>query len=133
MLGNEIVSLILNDLGIKAPTFANRIGVKYQRILDIQNGKTKKISSALTDKIIERYPQYNRVWLLTGEGEMLRQGAGGHDTQAEDNVNGANAEYLEVIAEYRKLVAQSQAQVSKAQEQIDRLLKIVEQLSGIKQ
>lgn len=71
MTGSEIISLILNDLSIKAPTFAKNIGVKYQRILDIQNGKTKRISPTVSDLIIETYPQYNRNWLLTGEGEML--------------------------------------------------------------
>ncbi len=71
MTGSEIISLILSDLSIKAPTFAKNIGVKYQRILDIQNGKTKRISPTVSDLIIETYPQYNRNWLLTGEGEML--------------------------------------------------------------
>lgn len=72
MTGSEIISLILSDLSIKAPTFAKNIGVKYQRILDIQNGKTKRISPAVADLIIETYPQYNRNWLLTGEGEMQK-------------------------------------------------------------
>lgn len=35
MDGSFIINLILNDLGIKAPTFAKNIGVNYQRILDI--------------------------------------------------------------------------------------------------
>ena len=70
--GKEVISLILKELGIKAPTFANSIGVKYQRILDIQNGKTKKVSPIVADAIIEKYPQFNRIWLLTGEGEMLK-------------------------------------------------------------
>lgn len=72
--GKEVISLILNELGIKAPTFANSIGVKYQRILDIQNGKTKKVSFPVADAIIEKYPQFNRTWILTGEGEMLKNG-----------------------------------------------------------
>ena len=72
MEGREIITLILNDLKIKAPTFAKSVGLKYQRILDIQSGKTQKISTAVADAIIEKYPQYNRSWLLTGEGEMLK-------------------------------------------------------------
>ncbi len=71
MTGCEIIDLILKDLGIKAPTFAKEIGVKYQRILDIQTGKTKKISPAVAGFIIDKYPQYNRGFLLSGEGEML--------------------------------------------------------------
>lgn len=70
--GKEIIALILKELGVKAPTFANSIGVKYQRILDIQNRKTKKVSSAVADAIIEKYPQFNKVWILTGEGDMLK-------------------------------------------------------------
>lgn len=72
MTGSEIISLILSDLGIKAPTFAKTIGVQYQRILDIQSGKTKRISPKLVDNIVEAYPKYNKVWLLTGEGEMIK-------------------------------------------------------------
>ena len=68
MKGNEIIELILNDLGVKAPTFAKSIGVLYQRVLDIQNGRVKKISYDLAKKIIEKYPQYNESWLLSGEG-----------------------------------------------------------------
>ena len=73
MQGKDIIELILNDLGIKAPTFANSIGLKYQRILDIQSGKTKKISSTVADAIIEKYPQYSKVWLLTGEGSRTHE------------------------------------------------------------
>lgn len=72
MEGKEIIALILSDLGIKAPTFAKSIGLKYQRILDIQTGKTQKVSAAVADAIIETYPQYNRSWLITGDGERLK-------------------------------------------------------------
>lgn len=75
MEGKEIISLVLNDLGIKAPTFAKSIGLKYQRILDIQTGKTQKVSTAVADAIIEKYPQYNRSWLVSGQGEMLKSSA----------------------------------------------------------
>lgn len=74
MQGSDIIKLILNDLGVKAPTFAKSIGLQYQRILDIQNNKTKKISTTVADCIVEKYPQYSRTWLLTGEGEMYVKG-----------------------------------------------------------
>ena len=68
MQGSEKINEILLNLGIKAPTFAKRIGVKYQRILDIQSGKVKKISGELANYIINTYPQFDINWLLTGEG-----------------------------------------------------------------
>lgn len=71
MTGGEIINKVLDELDIKAPTFAEQIGVLYQRIFDLQKGKTKKISSQLANSIIKTYPQFKLSWLLTGEGEML--------------------------------------------------------------
>ena len=68
MNGEEIIALILKDLGIKAPTFAKEIGDLYSRVQDVQSGKVKKISSDLADKIIHRYPKFDLSWLLSGEG-----------------------------------------------------------------
>lgn len=70
MSGEEIINQILEELNMKAPTFAEQIGVLYQRIFDVQRGKTKKISSQLANAIIKAYPQFNITWLLTGEGQM---------------------------------------------------------------
>lgn len=71
MTGQEIINKVLEELNLKAPTFAKSIGVKYQRIFDLQKGKVKKISSSLANDIISKYGQFNLTWLLTGEGEML--------------------------------------------------------------
>lgn len=71
MTGQEIISKVLEVLDLKAPTFAESIGVKYQRIFDLQKGKVKKVSSSLANDIISKYSQFNLTWLLTGEGEML--------------------------------------------------------------
>lgn len=71
MTGKEIINNVLDELDIKAPTLAEQIGVLYQRIFDLQKGKTKKISSQLANAIIKVYPQFQLSWLLTGEGDML--------------------------------------------------------------
>ena len=84
MQGSEKINEILLNLGIKAPTFAKRIGVKYQRILDIQNGKVKKISGELANHITNTYPQFDINWLLTGEGSMLKDNNNGA-TQTDNN------------------------------------------------
>lgn len=72
MTAVEQIDKILYELDVKAPTFAKNIGVIYQRIRDIQDGKTKKISGDVADKIVKKYPQFSISWLLTGQGEMLR-------------------------------------------------------------
>lgn len=42
-----------------------------QAFYDIQKGKTRNISATMCEKIISIFPRVNRVWLLTGEGEMM--------------------------------------------------------------
>lgn len=68
---SEIISSILDREGLKAATFAKSVGVVPTQIYDLQKGKIKKISEEIADKIISVYPHYNKVWLLTGEGDML--------------------------------------------------------------
>lgn len=104
------------NLGIKAPTFAKRIGVKYQRILDIQSGKVKKISGELANYIINTYPQFDINWLLTGEGSMLKNtdqpvSQGGEDaTLSEADLNNSNTmkKYLDqVLRQNEELIRQN--------------------------
>lgn len=72
MNGNEIINKLLEHTGLTPSTFAKKLGEKRpQRIYDIQNGKTKKLSREIADKISSAFPEINRTWLLTGEGDML--------------------------------------------------------------
>ncbi len=116
MQGSEQINEILLNLGIKAPTFAKRIGVKYQRILDIQSGKVKKISGELANYIINTYPQFDINWLLTGEGSMLKNtdqpvSQGGEDaTLSEADLNNSNTmkKYLDqVLRQNEELIRQN--------------------------
>lgn len=118
MQGSEKINEILLNLGIKAPTFAKRIGVKYQRILDIQSGKVKKISGELANYIINTYPQFDINWLLTGEGSMLKNtdqpvSQGGEDaTLSEADLNNSNTmkKYLDqVLRQNEELIRQNGA------------------------
>lgn len=116
MQGSEKINEILLNLGIKAPTFAKRIGVKYQRILDIQSGKVKKISGELANYIINTYPQFDINWLLTGEGSMLKNtdqpvSQGGEDaTLSEADLNNSNTmkKYLDqILRQNEELIRQN--------------------------
>ncbi len=64
---------ILNYLNINAKVFSEKLGYERPQIMyDIQKGKTKRLSTDLVNKISSVFPELSRVWLLTGEGEMLR-------------------------------------------------------------
>lgn len=68
----EIIKKLLIYSGLNASQFAKMVGAKTnQAIYDMQKGRTKTISPAMADKITSCFPNVNRMWLLTGEGEML--------------------------------------------------------------
>lgn len=121
LTGQNKINLILNHVGIKAPTFAKHIGVKYQRILDIQNGKVKNISAEVASRIIDAYPQSNIEWLLTGEGEML------NSETKEPNSNEEDMQMKELIAAFRE----NREMLAEALDQNSRLIGVIERMQGI--
>ena len=121
LTGQNQLPLILDHVGIKAPTFAKHIGVKYQRILDIQNGKVKNISAEVASRIIDAYPQFNIEWLLTGEGEML------NSETKEPNSNEEDMQMKELIAAFRE----NREMLAEALDQNSRLIGVIERMQGI--
>ncbi|MFR1988151.1 MAG: hypothetical protein ACLS29_08860 [Prevotellamassilia sp.] len=85
-------------------------------------GKSRKEGRDLSDKVIEKilnfYIDLNKVWLLTGEGEMLRspitqESNGDHNTQVAGNHNHVEPPHgiekaLDEIAAQRKLVSKQE-------------------------
>lgn len=67
----KIIATVLETLGMNAPKFAEAIGVNYQRVFDLQRGRTKKFSPNMVGLICERFPQINKSYLFTGEGPVL--------------------------------------------------------------
>jgi len=63
---------IMEYYGLNPNAFANKIGLKRtQNLYDIRDGKIKKITFDLANKINTVFTAINKDWLLTGEGEML--------------------------------------------------------------
>lgn len=90
LTGKEIIEMILEYIGMKASSFAKKLGYERpQRIYDIQKGKTRSISTDVADDIIKVFPLFNKVWLLTGVGEMLNSAQQFPNTY----VNGMSANY----------------------------------------
>lgn len=89
-MSTSIINAILSELDMKPGSFAKAIGAHPTQIYDLQSGKTKNISLAMADKIIDAFPRFNKSYLLAGEGEMLKDG-------------GQNEERFEMpIGEYRE-------------------------------
>lgn len=72
MTPKEILEYILSKEKITYSQLSKEMNLpRAQSLYDIRDGKVKRISENYASKIIAAYPKYNRVWLLTGEGEML--------------------------------------------------------------
>ncbi len=102
----------------------------------ISNGAVAKMGDntrrSTLDKISNKFPDLNKAWLLTGEGEML------NDTSSISNVansdrhgtsvagNGNNVNATSALEKALESLMEQQRITVKAQEQIDRLLALLE-------
>lgn len=109
---------------------------KFEEAVGLSNGYINNLKSQPREeniqKIIQSFPNLNRIWLLTGEGDMLLPQNGNattvndNHTSVAGNSNQVNAtstldKALDEIAAQRRLT-------EKAQEQIDRLISLLEKL-----
>ena len=70
MNATEVLKTILEENGLSVYSLTRNISMSYMTVHDVYSGKVKKISANLADKIIEKYPKYNRKWLL-GESDAM--------------------------------------------------------------
>ena len=113
-----------------------KIFIKY---LDIGQGKFEKIcgfsngyinnskgnfGASKIEDILKKYPELNRVWLMTGEGEMLKSNVsienGDGSTQVVGDGNNINTP---------STLEKALDALAKSQEQIDRLIVVIEKLT----
>lgn len=96
MEATEIIDNVLKAVGLNAPTFAKTIGVNYQRIFDLQRGRTKKFHPEIVKGILNQWPNINVNYLYTGEGDvMLKPGQSVPQGSIEEMVNDVVTKYME--------------------------------------
>ena len=83
----------------------------------------------MIEKILETFPEINKEWLLTGEGEMLRDVVIGDGNIRGDNNNWTNVNTDAALLRAIEAIGEQQKITAKSQEQIDRLLGLIEKMS----
>ncbi len=64
---------LLETLKMNPKSFSELCGYDRPQVFyDILRGKTKNISSTMSEHIMKAVPQLSRTWLLTGEGPMMQ-------------------------------------------------------------
>ena len=68
------IEKIVHWTGLSVNAFALNVGLnRAENLYQIKRGKNG-ISKELAELIASKYPEINRVWILTGDGEMLASG-----------------------------------------------------------
>jgi hypothetical protein len=136
----RIMNEILTELKISANELGNLLGKKRsQSIYDILDPNKKVgISLNMADSICDKFPQFNKCYLLTGEGDLLKNnqqiGDISNSTVVGANVSGNGVTIshndFQVITEMVELQKGYQGMIQKSQEQIDSLIEIIKQISN---
>jgi plasmid maintenance system antidote protein VapI len=135
MKGAEKIEKLLSHFSLNPTDFAKAIGKKVQNVYDIQ--KKVDISRNMADAITVAFPEVNKNWLLTGEGEMLKSTISQNNVEG-DNIQGNNFtvqksqvdELIDLLKIKEKQLIKSQENLTKSQEQTARLIGIIEQLNN---
>jgi len=70
----QIIEALAEYLKISVAELSQKAGYeRAQSFYDVLNGKTKNISPKMAKNIVSAFPEINKDWLLTGNGEMLVQ------------------------------------------------------------
>lgn len=105
----------------------------FERLCGLSNGTLKQMKNeprlSNIEKILETFPELNREWLLTGNGEMLNNTVIGDGNIKGDNNNWTNVNTDSALIGAIDALREQQKLTAKSQEQIDRLLGIIEKMS----
>lgn len=116
MKAKERLLQIQEYTGMSGRALAMYIGVNDYDFKAIRVEKVKGISDKIADALVEKFPHLNKLWILTGEGEMLLNQAS--PASKEDNLNQKINEFLSVIHTMTEINRNQQ-------KQIDLLLQII--------
>ena len=133
----ETIKEICSHYNVTIPQLANRLGYgRAQGLYDIANGKVKRISAQLIQKLSSEFSDLNKNWLLTGEGEMLNHQTihATNSTVVGSNIKGNGnqimhndlSEMIKLQQGYQELLQKNQDLLLNKDEQINRLISIIE-------
>ncbi len=93
----DIVSRIktfLNVNGIANSIFADKCDIPRPTLSQLLNGRNKKVSNEVIEKIHIAYPEISMMWLMFGEGEM-QDDISQNRTNSQNSLFSENEEFFE--------------------------------------
>lgn len=106
--------------------FAEHIGIDKTNLSSAFNGMEKYLTDNLFIKISEAFPELNQDWLLTGEGNMLKE------QSVSTNFEDTNQQSEDMnVSVFLRALAEEQSLTREALAQNARLIGIIERWHGI--
>lgn len=103
-----------------------------QVFYDMKAGKVQGVSRTLLESIKDKLPDVNDVWLLTGEGEMMKESPQNHQVIGNNSgiANNGNGVVIHPKEESADVVKRMQDQIDELLSQNRTLLNIVDRLTS---
>jgi len=126
----DILSELIKYSGLTGQKFAKKIGVSQSVVSEYLQGKYQKLSKKMEGAILETFPEVSLVWLLTGNGNMLKsvrvEGSGNATVNGDHSTATIGVDGSRLLDQLDR----KDEQIKNATEQVNRLLAIIERMQG---
>ena len=124
MTPSERLNEVLRITGMNVKSLSERLGYnRPQGLYDVSAGRTKSLSPDLARKIITAFPEFNYIWLVTGEGEMLTE------RPCADTFT-LTGDALKLFLNLSNTIVRQEENISRQEENISKLADMVNRLTG---
>ncbi|MCQ2299762.1 MAG: helix-turn-helix domain-containing protein [Bacteroidales bacterium] len=118
MTKSEQLKDYFKSKGIKQQEVADTCGFNKSFVSELFSGK-RTIGYETADKIVNAFPELNRQWLLTGEGEMLRATGSASDSDEVSALRREVAELRETVERQNRIIDALTAPKSASGEKVE--------------
>lgn len=129
-IAGKIFAEIMQKYHINARNLSQKLGITPTQMSRYCNGVTPRLSNSVIEKVLDNYPELSRVWLLTGEGDMLKsvkvEGSGNATVNGDHSTATIGVDGSRLLDQLDR----KDEQIRTATEQVNRLLAIIERMQG---
>ena len=123
---SSIIHEILYYTHLNRAQLAAKIGVNPQRIQSYKEGRVKQLPVDFVDLLCDKWPEFNRAYLLSGVGRLVERNDG---INVQNNSNNNNSTINANTEHIKETIDILSKQLDEKDKQIETLHKIILNLS----
>ena len=118
----ERLNEVLRITKTNVKSLSERLGyARPQGLYDVAAGRTKNLSQDLCRRIVTAFPEFNRTWLLTGDGEMLTTFPSEHTTFPQEETPLPHGDVARIGLNLSETIKEQQSTIAALTEIVNRL------------